>query len=149
MPDLYRYAATSWPYHLSSIRSTSSSALDTLLNLFRGSQVLAWIQVLGMLRDIKVLIYASRHLISFLGKCKRLNSTMITPLHGPSDMNLVEGWATDLIRIAGKFRKHLLEEPRSIYRLIPAFCPSTSKIHQVGHAATEKVLVTGIRNTEG
>lgn len=44
------------------------------------------------------------------------------------DVAIIQQWANDLIRVAAKFGSNLLQDPTSIYRLVPPFCPRRSMI---------------------
>lgn len=148
LPEFYQYAATSWPYHLSSVSSASDPTMDILVRFFKGTQALSWIQALAMLGQLKVMVYASRHISTFLGKRKKLDASRMPLLHRLSDVSLLESWATDLLRVSGKFGIHLLQDPTVIHRIIPAFCPSNSMVFKYGKRSNLQVSVTGITDSE-
>jgi WD40 repeat protein len=101
-----------------------------------------------MLGQLKVMVYASRHIDTFLRKRKKLDASRISLLHRLSDVNLLESWAPDLLRVSGKFGIHLLQDPTVIYRIIPAFCPSRSMVYHYGKRSSLQVSVTGITDAE-
>ena len=148
MPQFGNYAATSWPYHLSSISGTLDGVLDILIKFFQDSQALTWIQSLAILKQLKVLIYASRHLTTFIAKRKKFDAHRMPLLHRISDLSLLECWAIDLLKIAGKFGVHLLEDPAAIHRIIPAFCPSHSMIHKSNKPHKLMLKIAGSSSTE-
>ncbi|KAI9840612.1 MAG: hypothetical protein M1837_001508 [Sclerophora amabilis] len=147
-PGLLDYAATSWFSHLKSSSPSSEAAVTTLIRFLKGSWVLTWIQSLAQARKLRVLIYASTSLSSFAQNRKRVSSG-ITPLGCQmEEQQIIEGWATDLVKIAGKFGKDLIKNPESIYKLIPPFCPRDSFIFQLfGRKESKALRVTGFLNT--
>lgn len=57
-----------------------------------------------------------------------LNRRMKYVLPTDRAVQLANGWVTDLIHMAAKFRAELLACPSSIHSLIPPLCPSESVI---------------------
>jgi len=51
-----------------------------------------------------VKVYASRHITTFLGKRKTLDASRVPLFYRRFDVNLLESWATDLLRASGRFR---------------------------------------------
>lgn len=148
MPTFYDYAATSWPYHLGSMHSVPNDILDVLVKFFRAPYVLPWIHTLARLKQLKVLIYASRHLNSSVRKRRKQDASKMPLLHGLSDLSLLEAWAVDLLKLAGKYGNCLLQDPAGIYRYVTEFCPGNSMIHQAGKSTPKEIRVTGITNIE-
>lgn len=101
-----------------------------------------------MLGQLKVMVYASRHLDTFLRKRRKLDASRISLLHRLSDTNLLESWDTDLLRVSGKFGIHLLQDPTVIHRIISAFSTSRSMVYQYGKRSSLQVSVTGITDSE-
>ena len=149
LPRFYHYAATSWAYHLKSTSAASDSILDFLVKFFQGSGVLPWVQLLAMLKQLKVLVFTSEGLTSFVQRRRKLDAAKMPLLHRLSDLSVLELWAIDLLKIVGKFGNHLLEEPQSIYKFIPQFCPRSSIIYrQFGKSSISPLAVRGIANEE-
>jgi WD40 repeat protein/pimeloyl-ACP methyl ester carboxylesterase len=120
------YAAVSWMYHLRQTRAASDDAMDKLVTFFKSPCVLAWIHCLALTRQLEVLVKAAK-VLSFFGSTKRkLNAFQNPLLHRLSDLELLDEWAVDLIKVVGKFGKYLLSNPLAIYTLVPAFCPEQS-----------------------
>ncbi|CAI7636207.1 unnamed protein product [Penicillium viridicatum] len=62
---------------------------------------------------------------------KRGRNAVTHPMvHRLQELDLVESWATYLLKLMGKFGLHLTEFPTSIYQEIPPFCPKTSMIYR-------------------
>ena len=140
------YAATSWAYHLNRISATSESTLTLLVRFLSEVSVLTWISTLARNSELKTLVLASRAINDFVHRRRRLDKTQSPLLHRLRDLDLVEFWATDLLKIVGKFGEDLLLNPSSIYGEIPPFCPETSMAYQqFGRSGSPKssLIVTG------
>jgi hypothetical protein len=148
-PTLMSYSATSWAYHLNLSDAGSEESLTLLVRFLQDYPVLTWIHYLTLSNDLKYLAYASQALASFVQKRKRLDSSKIPTLHRLRERELVEIWATDLVKVLGKFGGNLLDDPLSIYKLIPQFSPRSSAIYrQFGKGATlGELSISGLSNT--
>ncbi|KAL8781299.1 MAG: hypothetical protein Q9213_006074 [Squamulea squamosa] len=124
------YAATSWAYHLNRISATSENTLTLLVRFLSEVSVLTWISTLARNSELKTLVLASRVMNDFVQRRRRLDKTQSPLLHRLRDLDLVEFWATDLLKIVGKFGGDLLLNPSSIHGEIPPFCPETSMVYQ-------------------
>ena len=125
------YAATSWAYHLH--RSTSVFDQDSLALLgqfFSGPAVLSWIHLLAMSGQLGVLIHTSKIMVNFLEQVNRLDADRSPLTHRLREKEHLLSWSTDLVKVIGKFGSHLKAKPKSIYKIVPAFCPSSSALHQ-------------------
>jgi hypothetical protein len=142
---LQEYAATSWPHHLHRSLTSSDSTLTLLVQFFRGSSVLNWIQTLAGLRKLKVLISASTTISAFIRRRKTYESTINPSQHRLNDIDLLEQWALDLLKIVGKFSSHLIQDPTAISKYVPQLCPYGSAIFQQFGKQTQ-LLVQGLSN---
>ena len=141
------YAATAWMYHLRQSGTTSDVMLDLLVKFFRGPFVITWIHLLALFNQLQVLIQTSRTLTSFVSLNRKLNVEKNPLLHRIKDIDLLDSWALDIIKVAGKFGRHLLQKPSAIYKIIPPLCPQESIIYQQFHQASPSDLsVSGISN---
>ena len=129
--DFRSYALTSWPYHLKESSAGSNEVLDVVVQFLSGQSVFDWIHTLASSKQIKIMVHASKTITHFVQKRRRIESSLMPLLHRLKDLDWLETWATDLIRIVGKFGSALLQEPTSIFKLIPAFCPRESAIHRL------------------
>ena len=121
------YATTSWPYHLDRIPPESDSALMALSDFLKGYSVLAWITTLASQNLLKMLVSASKSL-NLLARRKRNRYTETNPMaHRLQELETIELWAIDFLKLLGKFGGNLIAAPSSIYDRIPPFCP---KKHQ-------------------
>jgi len=126
-----QYAATSWAFHLSlSAEESDQSSLLLLARFFQGPSVLSWIYLLSMSGQLRLLVQASRTITNFLKAIDRLDSDRSPLTHRLREKELLSLWATDLMRLVGKFGTHLISHPRLIFKLIPPFCPRESVVYQ-------------------
>ena len=142
-----RYAATSWPYHLDENSATSNEPLILITKFLRSMSVLAWISTLAEFGQLKVLVHASTTLNTFVRRRRNYDAGTNRFPHRLEDLKLVELWATDLIKILGKFGPNLTTDPSSIYKQIPPFCPRDSMIHKQFGMNESGLSVNGISST--
>jgi WD40 repeat protein len=138
------YAATSWPYHLDLNSATSNDTLILLTKFLRSPSVLTWISTLAEFGQLKILAHASRSLNTLVRRRRKYDTQTNPLLHRLQDLELVELWATDLIKIIGKFGPNLTKDPSSIYKEIPPFCPRDSMIHKQFGMNISGLSVSGI-----
>ena len=143
------YAATSWTYHLRQAVATSEDTLSLLVEFFKGPFVLRWIHSLALFSQLEALVKAARVLNWFVGVNRKLNLEKNPLLHRLRDLELLESWAVDLVKIVGKFGKHLLSDPTAIYTTIPPFCPQDSIIYrQFNHSHSSGLSISGFSNAK-
>lgn len=131
------YAAASWAYHLSLADPKSQSLLESVLGFFE-NDALTWIHMLALFGDLSSLIRAAQYLRAFLNRRAKKNSTDSTS-YEHDGMNNLRLWVIDLIRLVGKFGSNLIQHPSSIYKLIPPFCPTNSKLREASTQSTFSV----------
>jgi WD40 repeat protein len=134
------YACAAFSYHLSKADPLANDVF-LLLNKFLRSNVLSWIEVIARSKDLALLIRTAKYLKVYLNSC----TVQRSPLGG--EMQIIRGWATDLVRIAAKFADALILSPSSIYSLILPFCPKESTIYKTARPG-RKLSVVGLSNTE-
>lgn len=125
------YASTSWSYHL----ALSSVSLDhmqtiTLAKFFQGPSVMAWIQVLALAGQLKCLVHSSHSITSYLGKQAKVDAESSPLNQRLRERDCLEAWAIDLLKVLGKFSTNIVRHPRSIHKLVPAFCPKNSMLYR-------------------
>ncbi|KAK3309763.1 uncharacterized protein B0T15DRAFT_13768 [Chaetomium strumarium] len=129
-PALTQYAATAWPHHLTlSSALTNPEILDAVATFLKGPDVLTWIEIAARSKELRALVAASRHLADILIKLRRRTGEDES-LEDCQAAAVVDGWATDLVKIVGKFGSNLRSKPDSIYQLIPPFCPEESMMYR-------------------
>lgn len=147
--DFLAYSATSWAYHLNLSYAGSENSLTLVVGFLQDYAVLTWIHYLATCGQLKSLAHSSQALALFAQKKRRLDSGRIPLLHRLTDLETLELWATDLVKILGKFGATLLEDPDSIYGLVPQFCPISSAVYRRfgKEIANPDIVVSGMSGT--
>lgn len=150
-PVLLDYAISSWFVHLSLGSCTSdpkTDILDVVVEFVRSPCVLVWISCVARQKALRLLVIASRYLVGVVQGLRRLQDKDES-LDQCQATDIMDRWATDLIKIVGKFGRSLNEDPDAIYRLIPPFCPTSSMIYQQFGKKESRVLqVSGSATTK-
>lgn len=128
---LVRYAVTSWAYHFNLTSVEVDEPLLQLASFLDGDTVLAWIVLLAQLNQLKVLVYSSKIMTLYIRRKRNRYGSTNPLLHRLQELDLVESWATDFLKILGKFGPTLLADPFTIYQQIPPFCPRSSMIYRL------------------
>lgn len=145
-PALLDYATSAWFIHLSLGPATHPDILDTVVKFLRGPHVLTWMHVAARRKELRALVVASRYLTDVVLKLRRLSDE--ESLAHRQAIGVIDGWATDLIKIVGKFGNSLNKNPDSIHKLIPPFCPEDSIIYQqFGRKESKALHVSGITSS--
>jgi WD40 repeat protein len=134
------YALTQFSEHIASASSESEKLLAAIDQFFR-TNVLSWIEKLAMKGNLHSLIRASKNLKSYLDRRAKYQS----PLN--SQVRNIDRWSTDLSRLVTRFGEALLQNPSSIYFLVPPLCPSGSAIHQQFGKRPDGLVVVGQRSS--
>ena len=134
------YAATSWMYHLKASKSGSGKLLDVLLRFFDGGAFPLWVHLLSGMGHLDILMKTSKSLASFVALVRKEDASKNPLLRRLSDLQLLDQWAVDLIRIVAKFSNFLLKYPRAIYGLVSPFSPETSALHQQKYCKNDRDL---------
>ena len=147
---LLRYALTNWPYHVRNARVTSLALLQHL-NVFFSKHVLCWIQAVALSRSFHILPLTSQCIKFYLKKRNEGQSSSLTSpnqsgeVSDGNDVLFLERWAVDLVRILARFGHNLAENPSSIFKHIPPFCPRDSIMSQFAASREKAVIqVTGL-----
>lgn len=141
LPLLYR--ATSWAYHLSHVSFSSHSdiSLSKMIEFFSTSPVLLWIRTLACLDRLGVMIETSRRLSSFIQGIRKMNSAVdISEYQRLPDLDFLQLWARDLLKIVAKFGSNLLQHPPAIQDCIIPFCPASSAVAKTFHGTMHSSL---------
>lgn len=141
------YRATSWPYHLEAIRQPEDSdqQLDLLIAFFTQPYALIWIQVLAVMGQLKVLVEAAHAVSAFVHRKRRIDVTRAAASRRFEDLELLDSWSHDLLKIPGKFGSSLTQDPSSIFTSVTSFSPSRSAVHRYfSKIAAPTVSVRGL-----
>lgn len=136
--EFSRYACTEFSYHLAKADPLANDILF-LVDNFLKLNILSWIDVVAQSQNLILLIRAAKHLKKYLNICAAERSPL------GREMQLIRGWAKDLIRIAAKFGDALIMSPSAIYSLIPPFCPTESMVYNIAYHG-RKFSIVGLSN---
>ncbi|MCJ1398252.1 hypothetical protein MMC11_001449 [Xylographa trunciseda] len=141
------YTAIHWARHVTDSK-TPSDDLIIMLNQFFDKFCLSWINAIALSGNLRPLITASECLKSFVRLSIRQPSRSSEKPSVREDLEDISHWATDLARLVGKFGRNLVQNPASIYRHIPPFCPQGSMIQKTyGRSSGSGLFVTGISSS--
>ena len=132
------YAHLFWSDHVLRGPQATSMGPSQQLSHFLGKTVLSWIEFVARRNNLNCLIKTAGNLRLYISR--RVDAQApLTP-----SMADVREWATDLIRLVTVFGRNLIQQPASIYRIIPPLCPINSKIYaRFGHP-TNGLEVVGL-----
>lgn len=142
------YAIYSWAYH-ASLADVESEDLHSLIESFFSTYSLIWINAVALSGDLRTLTRAAQYVKSYLKKRKNKRSQKGLRSLEVKDDELLQQWTMDLIRIVGKFGNNLSQNPSSIYKLIPPFCPKTSAISRTFGSSSGSALSVAGLSSEG
>ena len=143
-PALLNYAVSSWFIHLSLGTATDESTLHVVVDFLRSPHLLMWVSVAARNNDLRSLVVASRYLTTVAAKLQQLEDQNRESLVYNQAKAILEGWATDLVKIVGRFGNSLRQHPDSIHKLIPPFCPEESVVYQqFGRKESRALSVSG------
>ncbi|KAH6640333.1 hypothetical protein F5144DRAFT_483160 [Chaetomium tenue] len=149
---LLSYALNYWAYHVRHSSVTSPALLEHL-KLFFSKHVLCWIQAVALSRSLRTLPLASQYIKLYLRKRQGAHSSSLATTSPPGgvpntfEVPFLDRWAVDLVRLLGQFGNNLAENPSSIFKHIPPFCPRNSIISQFAVPQNNALIqVTGIHS---
>jgi len=126
------YASSSWAYHLRH-GTGSEEVINKTIQFLQSLAILTWIHVLASVGRLDVLVRAAKDLIAVASMLRERNVAKIAPFQNLTEVDILERWSVDLMKILAKFGKAMLEKPLSIYKIIPAICPMRSIIYEQFH----------------
>ncbi|EME89289.1 uncharacterized protein MYCFIDRAFT_170768 [Pseudocercospora fijiensis CIRAD86] len=125
------YAASSWPFHLTqSSDFEDHSSLTSVLALLRSRAVLDWMFMLAYAGQLRAIVQASKALGDLLKILDKADAERSPLMHRLADKEVLLQWVQDLIRVVGKFGPQITRTPKTVYRLLPAFCPRESVLYR-------------------
>ncbi|KAI1661234.1 hypothetical protein F4813DRAFT_385767 [Daldinia decipiens] len=144
-PEFIDYASTYWSSHLLSTSLESEQVGEVLKKFLTSHWILTWIHILASSNQQRILIQASRNLSKYCLRQRRHNTLQRDKGHHIVEQELLESWSIDFVKLVGKFGIHLRQDPESIYKLIPPFCPRNSSIYQLfGKLEAKNIAISGI-----
>lgn len=135
------YACNSLFEHITHVSSTDEDILICLAKFLSSSNMLSWIEYLAQNSDLDCLIRTGEAFRHFLQR----RSKHMSPFG--KEVETLDSWATDLVRLVTKFGKNLSASPSSIVHLIPPFCPAESAPRKQFAASTRGIAVLGLSST--
>jgi WD40 repeat protein len=136
------YAAVAFAEHLSGASSADDKLLVKLTQ-FLNTNILSWIELIASgKQNLYVLIRTAKNLKAYLER----RAKHVAPLG--NQVQTVEAWSTDLIRLVAKFGKNVLVYPPSIHFMIPPFCPRESIVHRKFGKSHGGLTISGLSNSE-
>ncbi|KAI2615430.1 NACHT and WD domain protein [Hypoxylon sp. NC1633] len=136
---LLDYAITQFSEHIYSASAETDKLLLAIDRFFR-TNVLSWIERVAHKGDLHYLIRASKNLKAYLDRRAKYRS----PLN--SQVRNIDSWSMDLSRIVAKFGTVLLQNPSSIYFIIPPLCPSGSAVYRQFGKRPDGLTVVGFKD---
>lgn len=133
------YACVSFSEHIRRVHSAEDKFL-VLLDGFLKNNVLSWIEYLATTGKLHHITWTAKDLKGFLEARAKYQSPI------GKQVQRVDAWATDLIRLVAKFGKRLVHLPSTIYWLIPPFCPPDSAIASQFGSSPRGISVLGMTN---
>lgn len=125
-------ASSPWPYHLRH-GTGSEEVLSNTVQFLQSSAILTWIHTLALVGRLDVLVKAAKDLIAVASMLRKENAAKSPLFQKLTEVDILERWSVDLMKILAKFGKAMLEKPLSIYKIIPAICPMKSIIYEQFH----------------
>jgi WD40 repeat protein/pimeloyl-ACP methyl ester carboxylesterase len=140
-PIFADYASTAFSEHLFGSSAVSDSLLISLAR-FLTLTVLAWIEYIAVeKKNLYVLTRTAKNFKRYLER----RAKYVSPLG--HEVQTINAWSTDLIRLVAKFGTNLSNYPSSIYFLIPPFAPLESALHRQIKAGPVWLEVVGLSST--
>ncbi|KAL3419495.1 hypothetical protein PVAG01_09717 [Phlyctema vagabunda] len=134
------YACTCLLHHLVSLSSMTEELILALAQLLSSSNLLVWIEYIGLHADLNILIQMG----SILQKHSNIAKTSTSPSR---EIALIDGWAIDLTRLVTAFGNKLSISPTSIFHLVPPFCPAETNLHRQFGSSLRGLRISGHSTT--
>ncbi|KAL4963063.1 uncharacterized protein BDV14DRAFT_202312 [Aspergillus stella-maris] len=143
------YSASSWSSHLAMAPEASQPVYKALRKFLTGHWVLSWIHILVITKQLRILVRAAKHLSKYAASRRDIQVGEATSASQLAEWQLLEQWATDFVKILGKFGNNLRRNPEAIYKTIAPFCPVNSAIfQQFGKTEAKLLKVSGLSNPD-
>lgn len=137
------YALFYWSHHLRHAPVNSDDLLEKTLG-FLETSCLLWINGIALTRNLRIFIKTAENLKTYL-KRRLLSEKKRAPTsYGRSRDDQLRQWATDIVRVVGRFGGNLRQDPACIYKYVLPFCPEESIISRsFAHTTNSAFSVTG------
>ncbi len=111
-----------------------------MLDRFLRTNVLTWIEHIARKGSLYYLTRTAKNLKAYLERRAKCSSPL------GAEVQTVEAWTTDLIRLVAKFGAAMISDPTSIYFLIPPLCPTASAIYKQSANSPDGLVLAGLAN---
>jgi hypothetical protein len=135
---LVAYAVTQFSEHIYSASAENHELLIAIDRFFK-TNVLSWVERLAQEGDLNSLIRTSKNLKAYLDRRAKYQP----PLN--LQTRTIGNWSIDLSRLVTQYGEALLQDPSSIFFLIPPLCPTDSAIYQQFGKRGDALSVVGKR----
>ena len=131
--------------HFSDHVARSSSSIDgpfIALNSFLRGNVLSWVETIATAQELSPLTQTAKNFKIYLERRAKYRSPL------GQEVSNVSAWASDLIYIATRFGKPLLNYPSCIQFLLPSVCPPKSIIYRTFKDYPRSLQLVGLLQTD-
>jgi len=135
------YASEFFSAHLCQSRFEDVPRFLSLCSFLKDN-LFSWIYNIARTGNLQHLIHVAKDLKSYTQAHIKYHSIL------GSNVQLIDSWAADLIRLVSQFGKHLVESPSTIFWLIPPFCPPNSALAKQTDAAPLGILIKGLSSID-
>lgn len=142
------YACMSWSRHLAEVDEILENPIRRVVDFISNKAVLSWIETVCEIGKLHVLTIAAKNMNSFCERRRCRDANTPPHLHLTQELDLISTWATELLRLVGKFGLHLSKYPKTIHDLVPAFCPPKSATRRQFTTQQPTLTVSGIRSED-
>ncbi|KAJ3545667.1 hypothetical protein NM208_g2401 [Fusarium decemcellulare] len=143
-----RYACTSWSHHLAAADETHQALVLVLIGFISSKAILGWIEAVCSLGKLRALTKSAKNMTTFCEKRRLIDAHRPPHLQLSREMDQVSAWATEILRLVGKFGYHLEKHPTAIHNLIPSLCPPHSMTHRQFATEHATLTVSGLRSKD-
>ncbi|OAP59351.1 hypothetical protein AYL99_06649 [Fonsecaea erecta] len=135
------YACDALCQHLPSIASDDDEFAASLVCFLKTPNVLSWIEYIARGSDLRPLVQTGIALHQFTKR--RATQTPSTGNRG-EEIDLIDTWATDIIRLVTRFGTKLHSSPSVVFNLLAPFCPMDSAMRIQHGSSTRSIRVSGL-----
>ncbi|KUI64917.1 Vegetative incompatibility protein HET-E-1 [Cytospora mali] len=114
------YAAHYLYEHLDRCLAFDYDIITNLAKLLQSENILSWVEYLARENSLETILRMAQALRDSLRTTAKVEFLM------GHEVEVIDRWATDLVKLATKFGRQLLSYPPSIFSLILPFCPRKS-----------------------
>ncbi|KAH8589976.1 hypothetical protein B0O99DRAFT_315745 [Bisporella sp. PMI_857] len=134
---LLSYASEFFSDHLQKSSSEEESTWDLLCKFLLRNPVLAWVEYSARKGGLGIILRTAKNLQVYLKRRVKY----LSPLD--QDKETLAMCINDLAKLSAKFGTFLMTSPSSIHTLIPAMCPSESKISKAFESSHIGLVLRG------